>query len=84
MAERVIFEYRAGEPPGNAEQDCCFASGPCFGPSVWAFCRAMGDAERPPSGRSKPSRPSGDGPQPRMRETLYFLERLYDDLYGEN
>jgi len=84
MAERVIFEYRAGDPGRKAEQDCCFASGPGFGPVVWAFCRTMGDAEHPASGRPKRSRRSGDGPRHRMRETLDFLERLYDDLYGGN
>jgi hypothetical protein len=85
MAERVIFEYRAGGRRGKRRFDfehggfvSAFHSSirACFQPGEETGQRFQEKVVRFSRRRRKARR--------RVRKTLEFFERLYDDLYGSD
>lgn len=84
MAEKVIFEYRSTQ-----DEDCCafelghnFDCTPAFGP-VMVYCHADPGHGKRRVARSKRARRRQDDARRDMREGLDFLERMYDDLFGD-
>ncbi len=85
MAERVIFEFRAGEdvPLGGFEFRCGERRFKPFGPSMWACCHAAVVPQRSQDAAPKRSQHNRRSASRHLRETLDIFQSIYDDLYGE-
>lgn len=85
MAEKVIFEVRVKQD----EEGCGieFKHGArhftVFGPDFSAWCRGAGVARAHRAWGPKWSHRDRDEARGHMRETLDFLEQMYDDLFDE-
>jgi hypothetical protein len=85
MAERVIFEYRAGGRRGKRRFDfehVGFVT--AFHSSIWACCQPGEETVQRFQERMVRFSRRGRNARRRVRKTLEFFERLYDDLYGSD
>ena len=85
MADKVIFEFSAGDDEGGCGSEFGHGKGhfALFGPSIVACCHGTGVLRGPCAGEAGHSRRGRDKVRRHMRDTLEFFEGIYDDLFGE-
>jgi hypothetical protein len=83
MAEKVIFEFRADRDEGKCRFEFGRNMADLFESSIAACCDSMGMSAVFCAGQPKQSQRNSNEARHHMRETLDFLEQMYDDLFGE-